>query len=598
MKRKAFVTFFAVVLAVVMVISLVACNNGTTATAKERDLSKTAVYSMDLSDIEGYADKSVENGTWAQTYDKLVEYIKKEGDAETRFALMHKAEDLLMDTGCIVPLYYYTDLYMVKTNVTGFYTSPLGYKFFRDVTGKDTLNVCLASEPDSIDPALNSAVDGATIISHCFSGLFRWAKDAETGALYLEEDCAESWASEEDEDGFTTYTITLKDGLKWSDGTALKASDFKKAWDRAASEELGADYGYMFEVIDGYEDGELNVVADDEAGTLTIGLPIDVNYFIELLAFPTYFPVPAAAYTNDNWATNPATYVGNGAYKLTSWDHNEKMVFVKNDQYWDAANVSLNTINNYLSDDATAMLAAYNAGTYDFIDDVPTEEIANLKANKANEFHVDGQLGTYYVIFNNNMDILPASYTEGKTDAEIATALKEVRKALSLMIDRNYICEEIGQAGQVPAASFVAMGLTDADGATEFYKNANKDGDSYGYYSVAKSDLTANRNAAIEILKKYYNYDNGKFTNFPRMTYLYNTSSGHQAIGEYIQATFKLVGIEMSLANQEWNTFLDTRKKGDYTIARNGWLGDYNDPISFLDMWTTQSGNNDAQFGK
>ena len=202
MKRKALVTFFAVVLAVVIVASLVACNGNTTPSAKERDLSATAVYSMDLSDIEGYANKSVTNGTWAQTYDKLIEYIKKEADAEKRFALMHKAEDLLMDTGCIVPLYYYTDIYMVKTDVTGFFTSPLGYKFFRDVTGKTELNVCLASEPDSIDPALNSAVDGATIISHCFSGLFRWAKDAETGALYLEADCAEDdYECEVAEDG-------------------------------------------------------------------------------------------------------------------------------------------------------------------------------------------------------------------------------------------------------------------------------------------------------------------------------------------------------------------------------------------------------------
>jgi len=600
MKRKALITFSAIVLVVVMAICCVACNNNNNNT--EEDMSKVAIYSMDLSGIEGYADKSVTNGTWAQTYDKLIEYIKAEANAEKRFALMHKAEDLLMSTGDIVPLYYYTDIYMIKSGISGFFSSPLGYKFFKKtkVGASDAqINVCLASEPDSIDPALNSAVDGATIISHCFSGLYRWGEDA-NGALVLEPDCATGYTKEVVE-GKTVYTFTLREGLKWSDGTALKASDFKKSWDRASSEELGADYGYMFEVVDGYADGALNVVADDEARTLKVTLPVDVNYFIELCAFPTYFPVPAAAFTSNTWAGDPATYVGNGAYKLTEWTHNSKMVFEKNDNYWDAENVTMKKINNFLSDDTTAMLTAYKQGTYDFIDDVPTEEIATLKRDYPTEFVVAGQLGTYYVIFNNNMNILPESYCAGKTNAEIALALQDVRKALSLLIDRNYICEAIGQAGQVPAASFVAMGLTDADNKTEFYKNANKQADgSYGYYSIENTEeaLAANRAQAIEILKKYYTFDGNKITDFPQMTYLYNTSDAHMAIGAYIQGVFKFFGIEMTLSNQEWNTFLETRKKGDYTIARNGWLGDFNDPISFLDMWTTQSGNNDAQLGK
>lgn len=611
MKKKIIVALIAVLLIAVLAVTFAACSkkkgSDATETAKERDLSNVAVYSMDLSSIDGYADKSVTNGTWAQTYDKLIEYIKKETNTEKRFALMHKAEDLLMDTGCIVPLYYYTDLYMAKSNITGFYSSPLGYKFFKNtaVGGSNTnINIVLASEPQSIDPALNSAVDGATIISHCFSGLYRWDKVG--NSVVLTPDCATGYTKQALEGGKVEYTFTLRENLKWSDGTALKASDFKKAWDRAVDPETAADYGYMFEVIDGYADGQLNVTANDTARTLKVVLTVDVAYFIELCAFPTYFPVPAVAYTDSTWATKVDTYIGNGAYKLSSWNHDTKMEFVKNDQYWDAATVTMNKITNYLSDNTTAMLTGYKAGTYDFIDDVPTDEIENLKTSTeyANQFHVEGQLGTYYVIFNNDMDILPSSYTNGKTDAEIATALKDVRKALSLLIDRNYIVEEIGQAGQVPAASFVAMGLTDADGVTEFYKNANKTATSYGYYSVEDTPaaFAANVQSAITTLKKYYAYteENGqvKFTNVPKMTYLYNTSEGHKAIGEYIQARFKLFGIDMTLQNQEWNTFLETRKKGDYTIARNGWLGDYNDPISFLDMWTTGSGNNDAQFGK
>ena len=184
------------------------------------------------------------------------------------------------------------------------------------------------------------------------------------------------------------------------------------------------------------------------------------------------------------------------------------------------------------------------------------------------------------------------------TAAEKAAAEAEIRYALSLLLDRNYIVEEITQAGQLPASSFVPMGLTDADGS-QFYENAGPNADFNGYYNVAKEAFEANYAEAYEILCKYYEVDeNGMFTNFPSLTYLYNTSEGHKAIGEYIQSALAAVGINIQLENQEWNTFLNTRKNGDFSMARNGWLGDYNDPISFLDMWITTSGNNDVQFGK
>ena len=143
------------------------------------------------------------------------------------------------------------------------------------------------------------------------------------------------------------------------------------------------------------------------------------------------------------------------------------------------------------------------------------------------------------------------------------------------------------------------MGLTDADGS-QFYENCGKSDAFKGYFDASAEALEANYNSAIETLKKYYTFDEatGKFTNFPSMTYLYNTSDAHKAIGEYIQSALDGVGITLNLENQEWATFLNTRKQGDYSIARNGWVADYNDPICFLDMWTTASGNNDVQFGK
>ena len=461
--------------------------------------------------------------------------------------------------------------------------------------GPSSIAVCLASEPDTIDPALNSAVDGATLVSHLFSGLAKWGQD-ENGALVLVADAAvELPEGVLNEDGTVTYTYTLKDGLKWSDGKDLTAADFVFAWKRAASEELAADYGYMFEVVKGYPN-DLAVEATDDK-TIVITLNNAVAYWNELLAFPTYFPVREDVVANEGWATEAATYICNGAYTISNWEHNSVIVLSKNENYHDADSILMEEIQFYLSDDANNMLTNFKNGSWLLIDDVPTNEIAALKIEYPDEFVVAGQIGTYYVCWNVNEDLLPAD--SGLTGAEAEAAKAEIRNAIGLLYDRNYIVEEIGQAGQVPASSFVAMGMTDADGS-EFYKNAGASDAFDGYYDVSAEAYEDNWAAAIETLKKYYTFDEAtqQFTNFPTLTYLYNTSEAHKAIGEYLAATVASVGITMNLENQEWNTFLNTRKNGDYSVARNGWLADYNDPICFLDMWVTASGNNDVQFGK
>ncbi len=464
------------------------------------------------------------------------------------------------------------------------------------------INVCIASEPDTIDPALNSAVDGATLIAHLFSGLAKWSQK-DSGALEIVADAAtELTEGVENDDGTVTYTYTLRDGLTWSDGQPLTAKDFVFAWNRAASADLAADYGYMFEVVDGYAEMQedtsksLNIAAPDDK-TLTVTLVNDVPYWNELLAFPAYFPVREDVVADEAWATDPSTFVSNGAYKLAAWTHNSVITLEKNDNYYDAAAVTMPKINFYLSDDANNMLANFKNGDWQLIDDVPTNEIQTLKTEYPDEFKITGQIGTYYVCWNINEDILPAG--SGLTGVEAEAAREEIRKAISLLFDRNYIVDEVAQGGQVPASSFVAMGLTDADDS-EFYKNAGSSADFDGYYDVSADAQESNYNTAIETLKKYYKYDDAtsKFTNFPTITYLYNTSEGQKAIAEYLQSALAAIGITMNLENQEWNTFLNTRKSGNFSVARNGWLADYNDPISFLDMWTTASGNNDVQYGK
>ena len=469
---------------------------------------------------------------------------------------------------------------------------------------KNSISICLASEPASLDPALNSSVDGATMLVHLFSGLVKYDKN-----LNLVADAAEALPTPTIADnGEATYVFKLRDGMKWSNGETVKASDFEWAWKRAASTALGADYGYMFEVVKGYGDDDVDglapiaVTADDAARTLTVVLSVDVPYFYELCAFPAYMPL----YNKNNsidaegtWATKPETYVCNGAYTISSWEHNQCITLTKNNNYFDAANVTMDEIKCYLSDDAATMLANYKTGDWIFIDDVPNDEIPALKTSYANEFVVGSQLGTYYISFNNNLDLTTAAYKAGKSTEDIAKANIEIREALSLLIDRDYVCVNIGQAGQQPASSFVALGLTDPSNNNEqFYMHAGHSTEYVGYYDATKAANESNNVKAMNILKKYFTLENGKFTDFPTFTYLYNTSSGHKAIAEYIQSAFATYGINITLQNQEWATFLETRKQGQYGVARNGWLGDYNDPISFLDMWITGSGNNDSQFGK
>ncbi len=468
-----------------------------------------------------------------------------------------------------------------------------------------SLAVSLASEPDTLDPALNSAVDGATMIVHLFSGLAKWEQN-EDGVFEIVPDAAKKLAEGVvGDDGKVTYTYELRDGLKWSDGQPVTAKDFEFAWKRAASQELAADYGYMFELVDGYADvwadppvegAELNVTATDDTH-LQVVLVNEATYWNELLAFPTYFPVREDVVANETWATDPSTYVGNGPYKMTAWDHNSVITLEKNADYVDADTVTMDKIEFYLSDDSNNMLSNFRNGAWQLIDDVPTNEIAALKEEYPDEFFIAGQIGTYYVCWNVNSELLPSTSTLEGVDKEAAE--QEIRNALSLLFDRNYIVNDIAQGGQVPASSFVAMGMTEPDGS-EFYKNAGHNADFDGYFNVSAEATESNYTAALEVLKQYYDFDEAtqQFTNVPTLHYLYNTSEGHKAIGEYLQSALAAVGITMNLENQEWNTFLNTRKAGDYDVARNGWIADYNDPMSFLDMWTSGSGNNDIQVGK
>ena len=372
------------------------------------DHATEALYSLDLTPYG--VDYRITGGTWAQTYDVLIDAIKRQTSAEIRYEMMHLAEDMLMQTGCITPLYYYTDLYMIDSSVSGFYANLLGYKFFHTtaVNGKtDRIDVCLASEPDSLDPAFNSTVDGATLLSHLFAGLAKWSSD-ENGNLTVTADCAKTLPEGViNDDGTVTYTYRLKDNLKWSDGKPLTAQDFVYAWKRAAADTTGAGQGYLFRVIDGYGTDELAVSAPDEK-TLTVTLINPIGYWNELLAIPTFFPVREdVVASGEAWASSPKTYIGNGAYRMTGWEHNSVITLEKNPDFHDAASVTMESIRFYLSDDANNMLSNFKNGTWLVIDQVPTNEIPALQQQYGEEFVIADQLGTYYLCWNINADLSP-----------------------------------------------------------------------------------------------------------------------------------------------------------------------------------------------
>jgi len=427
----------------------------------------------------------------------------------------------------------------------------------------DMLTVCVGPNPDTIDPALNSSVDGATLIIHGFEGLMTLDKDGVPVPGQAKE-------YEISDDG-TVYTFHLRDNLKWSDGKALTANDFVYSWNRAISPETAADYEYMYEVIDGYDEGSLNVTAPDDK-TLVVTLKNAIPYFLELTAFPTFSPVRQDMIdaNGEGWAVAPETYIGNGPYKMTEWVPGSHMIYERNKNYWDYKNLGANKIKFVLMEEDTSILNAFQNGEIMFADSMPQDEIDAWRDKP--EFNLEGQLGTYYISFN----VQKAPLDDAR-----------VRKALTLAVDREFICREIGKTGQEPAGAFVATGLSDADPSKEFREVGGN------YYDPSGAAYEANLAEAKKLLADA-GYPDGK--GLPNIEYLYNEGTGHQAIGEALQDMWKKIGVNVNLVSQEWGTFLNTRKNGEYYIARNGWLSDYNDPISMLDMWITGGGNNDAQW--
>ena len=455
-------------------------------------------------------------------------------------------------------------------------------------SGDFVININIASEPQTIDPALNTAVDGAVMLQHMFEGLMRWndsgtetpGSDGQLNNAVIGPGQAESYDRVINDDGTATYTFHLRDGITWSDGQPVTANDFVFAWQRLVDPETAADYSYMIgdvvnanAIINGEMDpSELGVSAPDDQ-TFVVTLNNDIPYFLEICAFPACFPVREDVVSNAEWTYTPETYISNGPYVMSERVTNSHISMVPNEHYWDFESLGPDTITFHMMDDANAMISGYRSGDLDYIENMPVDEIPTLLAS--GELKIVDYLSTYYVCFQNQLEPFDDP---------------RVREAFTLAIDRTYLVNNISQTGEIEAGAYVPNGVYDAEGATgQTFREVGGD-----YYAPTDADYEANCEEARQLLADA-GYPNGE--GFPVVEYLYNTDDRHQAVAEALQNMWQTeLGVQVTLRNEEWNSFLETRKQGDYSIARNGWTADYNDPMSFLDMFLTGGGNNDAKF--
>jgi len=427
----------------------------------------------------------------------------------------------------------------------------------------------LDADPPSVDPQLNTDSSGAMVINNTFEGLMR------NDALGKPEPAmAESVDISEDK---TVYTFHLRKDAKWSDGKIVTAEDFKYAWLRGLDPKVASEYAYQLYYIKGGQDYFKGKGKREDVGlevlddyTLRVVLEAPTPYFLNLVTFFTYMPVRKDIVDQkpEGWAKDPNLTVSNGPFIVSEYKMNNKIVLTPNENYWNRENIKLEKMVLTMIIEGSTVLTAYDNNEIDVISgQVPVQEIPKRQMEDST-FKTLPYLGTYYYLFN--VDRAPTNDIN-------------VRKALSLAIDREAIVNQITKAGQMPATGFVPNGLIDSKGND---------------FRVTAGDYDMSTKANIELAREYLakaGYPNGQ--GMPPVELMYNTSESHKSIAEAIQSMWKEnLGIEVTLANQEWAVFKTTRNMGNFQVMRSVWLGDYNDPMTFLDMWTSYSGNNNAQW--
>ncbi len=429
-------------------------------------------------------------------------------------------------------------------------------------SAKKVFRVANSAEPESLDPAKIQGVPEHRLFEGLFEGLVVYDPVTADGIPGL----AESW--DISDDGLT-YTFHLRKNAKWSDGTPITADDVVYSWLRELAPETASPYAW-FPVMflagaEEYNSGkgsasDVKIKALDDY-TFQMELIGPLPYVIGALGHYSFAVVPKHAVEKygDAWVL-PENFVGNGPYVLTEWTPQDKIVMAKNENYWDKDNVKLDEVVFYASDNSTTNYNMYLNGEVDWVTSIPSDNLQAIMMR--DDYQVAPQLSTYYYTINNTK----APFDDPR-----------VRKALSYAIDRQTLVDEVTKAGQLPCWGIVP--------------------DMAGYDAL-EIPLGADQEAMNEEARRLLaeaGYPNG--VGFPTFNLLYNTDDNHKKVAEFIQQEWKNnLNINCELENQEWATYLSNRNSGNFEVARAGWVGDYQDPNTFLDMFVTGAGMNGGQY--
>lgn len=436
----------------------------------------------------------------------------------------------------------------------------------KESTGEETLaeeqvlDVNIKSEPPSLHPGMSTDTTSGAVLDQVFEGLTRVNQDSE-----IEEGMAESWEVSDDE---KTYTFKIREDATWTNGDPVTAGDFEYAWKWVLDpENPNADYAYQLYPIKGAEDAKENDGSLDDVGitveddqTLVVELEQPTEYFLELTAFYTYYPInEEVATANEEWSLEAGEdYVSNGPFELTDWAHKDSITIEKNEDYWDAETVKLETINMSMIEEESTELQLFQNGDLDWVGDptgsVPLAAIDTMKEN--DELEISDRAGLYYYSFNHE---------------EEPFNNENIRKAFALAMDRQSIVDNVTQGEEKPAMALVPPSM--------FEENEE------GYF----------KDNDIEKAKEYLEkgLEEMGVDKLPTVNLSYNTDEGHAAIAQAVQEMWKNnLGVDVELSNEEWAVFLDSMGEGDYQVGRMGWIADFNDAINFLEIFESVGGNN------
>ena len=420
-----------------------------------------------------------------------------------------------------------------------------------------------SADPESLDPHKVETVYEAHILRDIFEGLVM--QDAKANLI---PGAAESWTISDDG---TVYTFKIRQDAVWSNGDPVTAQDFVYSFGRLEDPATAAAYASMLYVLKNGEQVNTGAVPPDQIGakaiddkTLEVTLNAPTPYFLEMLTHQSTFPVHRGSIEalGDEWI-KPGNLVSNGAFTLAEFVPGDHVKIVKNPKFHDAANVALDAVVFYPTEDRSTAVKRYEAGELDSNDDIPTEQLADLEAKFGDQIKIGPYLGTYYYAMR--WDKEPWSNPE-------------LRQAISMAIDRDFLAEKVWGNSMIPAYGMVPPGI-------EGYTSAEAD--------YAGMDQLDREDKAKEILEKL-----GYTPESPlKMEIRYNTSENHKNTAVAIQEQLKPLGVEITLLNTDTKThYGHLEAKGDFDVARAGWIADYKDPESFLGISVFSSGNNYSNY--